>query len=264
MSLYYNGIADIYDATRAMPPEVDEQITEFILHLVAAKSDTKFLELGIGTGLNALPIIKRGYAYTGVDISWEMMEQLRHKLPIMPPNLTLIQADATSLAMFENNTFDVVLMRHMLHLVADWRCTLSEIRRVLKPNGFYLYCESKLTPHQQEFEQHWRSIIAQYEGFQSPDWEDADRAGIDEVKKWLIEHGATVETVNAARWNIEQSVGQLLDIYQTKSHGSCWQIPDAVFPMAMQDLRIVCQQKYGSEDFKLSSDAAFDITYIRW
>jgi bacterioferritin-associated ferredoxin len=30
MSLYCNGIADIYDATRAMPPEVDEQITEFI------------------------------------------------------------------------------------------------------------------------------------------------------------------------------------------------------------------------------------------
>lgn len=263
MGLYYDRIASIYDATRAMPPAVDKQVTECILRLVGATPETKFLEPGIGTGLNALPIVKRGYSYTGVDISKEMLERLRRKLQGVPNNLTLIQADASSLSMFENGSFDVVLMRHMLHLIPDWRSALSEIRRVLKPNGFYLYCESIWTPHQREFESLWRSILDRAEEFQQPSYEVEDRANLEKVKSLLVKQGAAVETVVAARWRVEQTVGELLDIYQTRSHGSCWLVPDDVFPSVMQDFRELCQKHYGSFDVILSSDATFDITVAR-
>lgn len=263
MDNYYDRIADIYDTTRAMPPEVDEKVTEFILSLVGATPETKFLELGIGTGLNALPIVKRGYSYTGVDISKEMLNQLRGKLEGVPHNLTLIQADASSLSMFENYAFDVILMRHMLHLIPDWRSCLLEIRRVLKPNGVYLYCESIWTAHQQEFEQQWRAILAQQQGYQLPNYEVGDRANLEKVKSWLAEQGATIETAIAAQWRVEQTVGELLNIYHTREHGSCWLVPDDVFLSAMQDFRIWCQQHYDSEDVVLSSDATFGITVAR-
>lgn len=259
MTLHYDKIAAIYDATRAIPQGVDEQVTDFILQLVKAKPETKFLEIGIGTGIIAIPIIKRGYSYTGIDISQKMMQQIGRKLQGVPSNLTLIQADASSLSMFEDNSFDVVLMRHVIHLISDWRSALAEIRRVLKPNGFFLYCETVLTPHQKEFEQQWRQIAEKAEGFQKPGYEAEDRADIEDVKRWLIEQGATIETVTAVKWRVEQTVGKLLDIYQTKPFGSCWVVPDNVFPSVMRDFREWCRKHYGSFDVILASDATFDI-----
>jgi len=94
-----------------------------------------------------------------------MMEEIRHKLQGIPDNLTLIQTDAASLP-FENDFFDVVLTRHILHLIPSWQQALSEIRRVLKPNGVYLHCQSKRTEHQTEFENQWLEILQNQPGFQ--------------------------------------------------------------------------------------------------
>ena len=263
-SNYYDQIADIYDNTRTLPPEVDRQVTECILQLASATPDTKFLELGIGTGLNALPIINRGYAYTGVDISPQMLAQLRRKLPNILPNLQLIQAEASSLSMLNNNAFDVVMMRHMLHLVPEWRSCLAEIRRVLQPQGIYLYCESLWTAHQIKFEQQWQAILDQYKSPRSNlkpvKNSRADKQGVIQVLK---AQGAIIETVVAAKWRVEQTVGELLDIYQTKDHGSCWSIPHDTFPAAMQEFRKWCKAYYGSETVVLSSEAKFEITVAR-
>ena len=264
-SNYYDQIADIYDNTRALPPEIDRQVTECILQLVAATPETKFLELDIGTGLNALPIINRGYAYTGVDISPQMLAQLRRKLPDIPPNLQLIQAEAASLPMLDNNAFDVALMRHMLHLVSDWRSCLAEIRRVLQPQGIYLYCESLWTAHQIKIEQQWQAILDQYKPPRSNlKVAKHSRAEKREVIQLLKAQGAIVESVVAAKWQVEQTVGELLDIYQTKDHGSCWSIPNDTFPAAMQEFRRWCKAYYGiAETVVLSSEAKFEITVAR-
>lgn len=263
MSNYYDWIADIYDNTRALPPKISEQVTEYILRLVEATPKTKFLEPGIGTGLVALPIIQKGYSYTGVDVSKEMMDQLRLKLQNVPHNLTLIQANTSSLSMLGNNSFDVVLTRHILQLIPDWRSCLSEICRVLKPNGVYLYCESGWTAHQQKFEQQWQAILEQYKPPQKFQKVVGNRAGKQEVMQVIKEQGATIETVTAAKWRVEQTVGKLLDTYQTRPHTSCWLIPDDTFPIAMQEFRKWCKAYYGSEDVVLSSDATFDITVAR-
>jgi ubiquinone/menaquinone biosynthesis C-methylase UbiE len=258
MSLYYGQIASIYDATRPIPPEVLEQVTDSILRLVSATPETKFLEPGIGTGLIAQPILQRGYSYTGVDISNEMMDELRRKLQGIPNNLTLIQTDASSLP-FENNSFDVVLTRHVLHLIPNWQEAVAEIRRVLKPSGFYLYCQSLLTPHQREFEQQWQAILVQQDGYQPTSYS----ADFEDVQRLLVEQGAAIETVIAAQWRVEQTVGELLDIYQIKPYGSCWQVPADVFPLAMRTFREWCQKHYGSEDVILCSEATFHITVAR-
>lgn len=262
MSYYYDRIAPIYDATRPLPPFVAEQVTDCILKLVSATPETTFLEPGIGTGRSAFSMIKRGYSYIGVDVSNEMMEELRRKLQNIPNRLSLIQTDATSLP-FKDNTFDVAIAVHVLHLIPNWRQAVAEIRRVLKPDGFFLYCNNMLTPHQREFEQQWRTILTQYlSGFQlsfTKTWE-----GDEGLIQALKSQGATLETVNAARWRVEQTVGELLDIYQMRPFGICWEIPDDIFALAMREFREWCQQHYQSEAVVLASDATFDITVINW
>ncbi|NJR66033.1 MAG: class I SAM-dependent methyltransferase [Leptolyngbyaceae cyanobacterium CRU_2_3] len=125
MSFSYDPIVSLYDASRSLPIEASQQITNCILDVVSATPETEFLEIGIGTGRIALSIIERGYAYTGVDISENMLNELRRKLAGIPNKLTLLQQDATALS-FENDSFDCVLTVHVLHLIPDWRKALSE------------------------------------------------------------------------------------------------------------------------------------------
>ncbi len=261
MSNYYNQIAHIYDATRPLPQIVSEQIADCILKIVAVTPETTFLEPGIGTGRTSLAIIRRGYSYTGIDISEEMMDQLRHKLAGVPHNLNLIQADASSLP-FKNASFDVVLTTHVLHCLPDWLQGLAEIRRVLKPNGFYLACENLLTPHQREFENHFRAILASYQPEIQPTQEKKLSAFKDGIAQVLSEQGVAVETFTAAQWQVEQTVADLLNIYQSKAIALCWTIPHDVFDRVMQDFQAWCQIHYKLEDI-LSSEATFDITVVR-
>jgi ubiquinone/menaquinone biosynthesis C-methylase UbiE len=255
---YYNHIATIYDATRSLPFKISQQVTDTVLQLVSATPKTTFLEIGIGTGIIGIPFVQRGYPYTGIDISAEMMAQIPPKLGSLPPNLTLIQSDA-SILNFADRTFDVVLMRHVIHLIPDWRSLLSEIRRVLKPNGFYLYCESPWTPHQTQFEQQWQNILRQQPGYQKPSFENSDRASQEQVIEWLRTEGAQVESLVAAEWQVEETVGDRLRIYETRDHGSCWSVPDGEFPQAMQAFRSWCQQHYGSEHAVMASTGTFSI-----
>lgn len=264
MSNYYDRIAAIYDVTRPLPQSVSEQVTDCILQLVAATPETRFLEPGIGTGRTSLGIIQRGYFYTGIDISKEMMDELRRKLQGVPHNLTLIQADASSLA-FENTSFDVVLTTHMLQCLPNWLQGVAEIRRVLQPNGFYLACENLMTPHQKEFEQQWQAILTQYQqGLQKKNQLKKQlspfKQGITQV---LIEQGAVVENLIAAQWRVEQTVSELLDAYQSRAYGVCWSVPEDIFSAAIRDFREWSHKHYGSFDLILASDATFDITVAR-
>jgi ubiquinone/menaquinone biosynthesis C-methylase UbiE len=260
ISNYYSQIAHLYDATRPLPKFIAEQIGDRILQIVGAKPETKFLEPGIGTGRIGLPIIQRGYFYTGIDISREMMDELRRKFPQMPQNLTLIQGDASSLP-FEDNSFDVVLTTHVLHCLADPLVGLSEIQRVLKPKAIYLACENLLSSCQKEFWDSFTQIVNQYRAKSQPEKKFSPFG--EEIQRVLKEQGATVETITAARWQQSQSVSELFDAYQSKAFGLCWLISETDFQKAMQAFKKWCQHNYQSFDVVLSDEVTFDITVAR-
>lgn len=266
-SVSFDRVSDIYDATRGLPPEVSLAVTNSILNIVSATPETTFLEPGIGTGRIALPIVRRGYRYTGVDISEKMLDELRRKLGDESHRLTLIKGDATALP-FGDRSFDVALTVHVLHLIPNWRQALSEIRRVLKSGGVYLYTHGRMNPtnldddYNQggfEFDQRWRSILAD-RGYSVVNYGATEQ----EVLDALIEQGATLETVVAAQWRVELTVGKLLDRYQNKAFSACWQVPDNIFPDAIQALREWCQQRYDSLEQDLSFEQKFKIVVVRW
>lgn len=267
MNVSFDRVSDLYDATRGLPPDVSEQVTDCILKLVSATPETHFFEPGIGTGRIALPIVQRGYAYTGIDISDRMMEALRRKLHGVPHQLTLVQGDATALP-FADRAFDVALTVHLLHLVSNWQNVLTEIRRVLKPGGVFLYTHGRVkdavpgefdfNQPQHEFKQRWEAILADY-GCQLQDY-GATEADVTDA---LTQQGATLETIVAAEWRIEQTIGELLHRYQQRMYSASWQIPDEIFAAAIPVLTTWCQQHYESLDVDVSHHARFKITIAR-
>lgn len=97
----------------------------------------KLLELGCGTGnLTKFLFQKPNCAVTAVDISPDMIRQAQKKLKNVEFHASPIER-----LPFEDGSFDVVTGYSVLHHLPDLRGSFDEIRRVLKPNGSFVFGE---------------------------------------------------------------------------------------------------------------------------
>ncbi|KAI9130750.1 class I SAM-dependent methyltransferase [Acaryochloris sp. CCMEE 5410] len=252
-SNYYDNIASIYDQTRWMSESVAEEVADYILELVNANPDTSFLEPGVGTGLNVLPLVKRGYSVTGIDISQEMLDQFRHKLKGNPENLTLIQADASQLPL-PDNSFDVVLTVHMVHTVSHWQKFLGEVERVLKPGGFYLNAQWITPPARMEFEHYFKAFLAK--GTHTPSSTPSQEINVED---YFGKKGYRANYAVAKKWLVSNTVEELLGFLHARAYGLCWRSSDEDFEQALNEFETFCLGHYGSLKTEISSEAQFEI-----
>ena len=77
---------------------------------------------------------------TGIDLSHEYIRTAKElsKLVNLENKTTFIQGDATSLP-FDDDSFDVIWTQHVQMNIPDKEKLYSEISRVLKPGGHFLY-----------------------------------------------------------------------------------------------------------------------------
>ena len=95
-------------------------------------SDMDVLEVATGTGLIAIHIADCVRRVEATDFSPKMIEKAKKKK--VPGNVHFSVEDATELP-FEDQSFDAVIVSNALHIMPDPALVLTNIRRVLKPNG---------------------------------------------------------------------------------------------------------------------------------
>jgi SAM-dependent methyltransferase len=104
--------------------------------------DDRVLELGCGLGRIGRELAPSCAHWTGVDISGEMIRFARQRLSGFD-NVSFHQLERSSLAMFDDNSFDkaysLAVLCHMDK--EDLFLYLEELRRVLKPGGM-LYADT--------------------------------------------------------------------------------------------------------------------------
>jgi ubiquinone/menaquinone biosynthesis C-methylase UbiE len=254
---YYDNIAHIYDQTRWLTTSVAEEVADFILELVDATPETSFLEPGVGTGLNVLPFVKRGYSVTGIDVSQPMINQFKQKLHNIPQNLKLIHADASQFPL-PDQSFDVVLTVHMIHGVLNRKMFLDEVDRVLKPQGFYLNAQWITPPARMEFERYFRTILSKYEGLQESIRVDSSLKEID-VEAYFCTKKYRSNYLIAKEWMVSNTVEELLLFLKSRAYGLCWKVSDERFDRAIEEFETFCIEHYGSLKIELSSKAKFEI-----
>jgi SAM-dependent methyltransferase len=129
----FDHAVDFYDDTRGL----SRQVSKATIDLLASqmRGCHRVLEVGVGTGLLALPLAERGFRVDGVDLSEPMLRRLREKKPAS--RIGLAVSDATSLP-FRSVAFDGAYLRHVLHLIPDWRAAIAEVVRVVRPGGRFL------------------------------------------------------------------------------------------------------------------------------
>lgn len=94
------------------------------------------LEIGCGMGSHAALFARFGANYTGIDITSKAIETTNKRLELFSinQNAKAIQVDAENMP-FESNTFDFVWSWGVIHHSSNTEKIVSEIYRVLKPEG---------------------------------------------------------------------------------------------------------------------------------
>jgi 2-polyprenyl-3-methyl-5-hydroxy-6-metoxy-1,4-benzoquinol methylase len=92
------------------------------------------LELGCGTGSLCQSLYQKGIDIAGCDVSQVAIEHGRGKYPHL--NLSVVNAEQLP---WENETFDAVLSFDVLEHLFNPDQHLAQVRRILKPGGYYLF-----------------------------------------------------------------------------------------------------------------------------
>ena len=104
------------------------------------------LEIGPGTGVN-FPFLKgKKLNWTGVEPNPAMHSYLFEAAKANGINAKLLTCTTEAIAMADH-TFDYVISTEVLCSVKDLNKSLSEIKRVLKPKGTFLFLEHVVDKH---------------------------------------------------------------------------------------------------------------------
>jgi SAM-dependent methyltransferase len=130
---YYEIAFDFRD----IPAEVDvlEQVMELYSHIPVST----VLELGCGPAPHLAELARRGYQYTGLDLSPAMLEYAQSKADAVNASAKFTLGDMTDFGLAEQVDFCYILLgsleaRNTAELVSHF----DSVSRALKPGGLYL------------------------------------------------------------------------------------------------------------------------------
>jgi 2-polyprenyl-6-hydroxyphenyl methylase/3-demethylubiquinone-9 3-methyltransferase len=101
-------------------------------------SNTRLLDIGCGGGVLSEEFARLDCQVVGIDISAESVAIARAHAQTENLAINYQTGSATQLQ-FDENSFDVVSCCDVLEHIVEWKQVLSEVRRVLKKNGLFLF-----------------------------------------------------------------------------------------------------------------------------
>lgn len=259
-SISFDRAAEIYDETRGFPPGLADLVANSAA--AAMRPGARVLDVGIGTGRIAKPLLARGVAVTGVDLSPKMMRRLLDTLPPGVPRPLLVEADAARLP-FAPGRFDAVLSVHVFHLIADWQSALAEARRVLKPDGIFLTGHEWRPPDSPgtRLLNQWRDIV-KARGFETHAGPGA--RDFDDVKAALLASGAVMDEWAVGDWETTRTVARHIETIEHRTWSSTWRVSDDFFPQCLAELRAWALGEYGSLEREFTVPHKFIWQRFRW
>lgn len=137
----YDGLADIYDIWSRGDPAAAPSLTFYVERM--SMNHGARVELGVGTGRIAIPVLKRGGSLTGVDISPRMLGACRAKADAAGVGhaLNLVIQDVRRLRLETRAELVIFPFRSIGHLLSD-EDKLSCLRSVyanLVPGGRFVF-----------------------------------------------------------------------------------------------------------------------------
>jgi ubiquinone/menaquinone biosynthesis C-methylase UbiE len=254
-SIVFDRAVSFYDKTRADPEQVSRAVTDSIVREARLARESKILEAGIGTGRIGLPLLERGYALVGADLSTAMMGKLQEKIIGQNYRLTLVQSDVNGFP-FPDASFDCVYAVHLYHLVANWQNALAEAIRVIKPGGVMLVSYHYRNPNSPN-----RRIRRQLGKLVEPFGINLKRPGVssnEDLAAEFMRQGYPPREVNVIQWENPTTFAEILDGIEKRTFSETWAVPVEVMPRVIPDLRAWTEKEFGDLSQVCPEESRFD------
>jgi SAM-dependent methyltransferase len=237
----FDRAAENYDASRKLDRAVLDRIIDLLAREMHGRAPA--LEVGVGTGMIALPLAKRGIRLVGLDLSAAMMAKLVDKAGGRAP-LALVRGDTTRLP-FRDAAFGAAYARHVLHLIGNWRGAVGELCRVVRPGGVVLISPGRFT---RDFGGELSHVIRREAGAGAADPGLDLRANPDDLDEAFATAGARGRDLPEIAFPNDESVRGYLEEVGRRSYSWTWRVPEDRLRRALDLATRWALDRYGSLD----------------
>lgn len=242
-SLSFDGMAELYDDFRVVDDKCLGAALDHIAERFPPDRYPRVFEPGIGNGRIAFPLAKRGYRVDGVDISREMLTQLKERIPEKDPGgrVSFLQADVSELP-YDSATFDLAIAVHLFWFVSRWKKAIDELVRVLKPGGPIIMMTTGGGREIPEINERYKALCLNA-GYPVPVIGAKDT---QEVLDYLGSLGRSVEMIaNRWKWDARVSAEEAIDYIEKRQLSFARSVPADIHSKACLELRRECLRGEG-------------------
>ncbi len=224
----FDRISPEYDATRdPLDPETVRKITEAL----ADRGVGDLLEVGVGTGRVAAPLLASGVRVTGLDASRGMLARARAKgIP------RLVRGNAYHLP-FADRAFDATIFVHVLHVLDDPRSAIGEAARVARQGTFALVRPREGPPDRRRGAFSARQIvyrILREEGYAIP---ARGRWGPGAKERELLESYPPDQLLTLTDRTVTEPLARTLDMISRRASRHVLDVPPEALARAVEAAR---------------------------
>jgi ubiquinone/menaquinone biosynthesis C-methylase UbiE len=245
----FDRAVEYYDRTRGLSEDASREMTALLANELRGRGRT--LEIGVGTGLVALPLAAAGVPLVGLDLSAPMLAKLVEKSGGRAP-FPVVVGDATTLP-FGDDRFGAAVVRHVLHLVPGWRQVVTELVRVAAPGGIVLVSSGQVP-------EAWHELTDRFmERVGRPSFADAlDSWETGAIVEAFRTHAAEARELPPITSRVAQTMGEFLDQMAAGMHSWTWEVDEGKRREAVAELRVWALERWGTLDPPGGRDVAIE------
>jgi SAM-dependent methyltransferase len=245
----FDRAAEYYDRTRGMTDDTAQAVTSLLAGELRGRG--RCLEIGVGTGLVALPLASAGIPMAGLDLSEPMLAKLVDKAGGRPP-FPLVRGDATLLP-FADDRFGGAVVRHVLHLVPGWRAVVAELVRVVASAGVIVMTRGDIPAAWRAATDRFIELVGEPSFFAGLSAWDPSTLDAEFAK-----HGARARSLPPVPERVQQTLEVFLDQMADGLHSWTWEVEEGRRREAAAEVRRWAMETYGSLDPPGSRDVAIE------
>jgi SAM-dependent methyltransferase len=242
----FDNMAALYEQSRTFDTDCLDGALEFLTRRFPPRLFPTVFEPGIGTGRIAIPLARRGYKVTGIDISPEMLAVLEKRVAEAEPDLRVgfRRASATDVP-FPDALFDMGIAVHLFYFIENWQRAADELLRVVKPTGPIVLMHTGTGMEVPSMNDRYKELCAD---LGCP----AETVGVRstrEVVHYLDGLGCFAKWVQDTWcWTARIRLGRALELLKDRAYSFTLGAPDEVHTAAIETMDAELRARFGDLD----------------
>ncbi|MEO6049328.1 MAG: class I SAM-dependent methyltransferase [Candidatus Kapaibacterium sp.] len=257
--MLYDDQATDFDERAGLPADACEAVAESLVDIGGLTVGDPVLEIGAGTGMLSIPLIRRDVHYVGFDQSPAMLAVFSEKIASAGLAAQLHVADGNQRWPAEDGSIALVFCARALHHLNDDH-VVAETLRVLKPGGRLVLGRVRRPNNsvKSTMRKQMRAIL-EAEGY----FGRSHNARANAVFAELEHHGAiAVQQREAAHWTGTHRPADSISAWREKQGLAGIDVPPDVKERVLEQLRGWAAERYGDIEIPREQDEFFELDGI--